>query len=154
MKVEGISFYKWVELLEKYGSENDPIWYNGKETTPAGLEIEFDSLMPIKGIKIKYWGGLPVSLINGSPGGMLKDRKRVNTDWKRYEELFRQSSEYCDDPLISENRFFGSLGGFVYAPYIPMYVKVAPSAIKLDITCCMSPCGGIGRPRGLKIPRL
>lgn len=75
-KVTAMNFKEWIEKMEERGSAEDPIVHNGKETTPTNLSYEFSPIDKIKGVRIQYRGGKPLRTIDGTCGGMLRERSR------------------------------------------------------------------------------
>ncbi len=69
-----------VLALEKLGSNQDPIFYLGRETTPESLSYQLHEERDIRDIRISYYGGTgPMfRLIRGGTfAGMIRDRKRL-----------------------------------------------------------------------------
>lgn len=65
-----------VEALYRLDSDQDPITYRGKETTPQELHYELNDLQPASGIRIGYYAKKGW-IQNGTLTGMLADRKRL-----------------------------------------------------------------------------
>ncbi|WP_415907014.1 hypothetical protein [Oleiharenicola sp. Vm1] len=77
MKTSEMTFAEWLRALDRRGSTEDPIYCDGRETTPTELAHRFDSLERIAGVRIQYFGGTPLHLIAGTAGGMLRERART-----------------------------------------------------------------------------
>lgn len=76
MKTSDMTFAEWLRALDRRGSSEDPIYFAGRETTPTELAQKFNSLDRIAGLRIQYFGGEPLHLIEGTAGGMLRERAR------------------------------------------------------------------------------
>ena len=71
-----MKFDDWIRKLEDHGSAEDPVFHNGKETTPMQISYDHHALDSVAGIKIAYYGGDPLRLIRGTARGMLRERAR------------------------------------------------------------------------------
>jgi predicted RNase H-like HicB family nuclease len=75
-KTGGMSLIECVDALEKHGSDEDPITYKGKSTTPRSLVYELDDHTPAKNVRINYYRGNRW-ITNGTITGMLADRMKI-----------------------------------------------------------------------------
>lgn len=77
-KPSELSLFECVELLERLYSSQDPITWNGEDTTPDGLIGVLSDFHPANTIRINYYGGKPMRLIKGGTlTGMLANRART-----------------------------------------------------------------------------
>ena len=80
MKGEKETFGAVCELLALYGSDNDPIFYKGKETYPTELAYTECFEDDARKVRISYYGtrnGKHRLIKNGTIIGMLKDRANI-----------------------------------------------------------------------------
>ncbi|MCV0439870.1 MAG: hypothetical protein K5880_14820 [Hydrogenophaga sp.] len=75
-KTGGMTLQECVDALETYGSDQDPITYKGKETTPRDLVYELDTHTPAKNVRIDYYR-TDRWVLNGTITGMLTDRMKI-----------------------------------------------------------------------------
>jgi len=91
------------ELLGHLGSDQDPIYFRGKETTAADLAAQIPETK-ITTIRIGYFGrrqGRLCRVHNGTFAAMIKDRggaEKAHTNakgWLRHAHLAGDSPDYC-----------------------------------------------------------
>lgn len=70
-----LSLRRAIELLEEAGSADDPVKYQGVETTPTQLEWELDWDKKAGDIRITYAGNSRT--VNGTLSGMVKNRREL-----------------------------------------------------------------------------
>jgi hypothetical protein len=76
--VDGIAGY-----LEIYGSDEDPIFYHGKDTTPRALGYSEIGNVDSRRVRISYYGiknDKHQLIRNGTLVGMLRDRMKLYVD--------------------------------------------------------------------------
>lgn len=78
IKAHNLNIIAMCEWLEKYGSEDDPIIYMGKETSPRDLSYHLAEFTPALEVRISFYGTLPNGQFglrrNSNFAHMLKDR--------------------------------------------------------------------------------
>jgi len=111
MRPNEMSVNRAIQDLEEHGSSQDPIWYQGEETTPEQLSWKVDdgrsdlSGYVLAGdVRISYYGGKDLHLIKrGTLSGMVRDRRRLREDRDRAAS-FRATvdpNDEADDPSFS-----------------------------------------------------
>lgn len=56
IKAQNLDIFGICEVLQKYGSEEDPIIYRGNETTPRDLAYHLAAGTPALSVRISFWG--------------------------------------------------------------------------------------------------
>lgn len=73
-----ISVEQAVGILEIMGSNQDPIFFKGEESTPDNLTATYGhevcEITPASKVYIQYWGGDPHRKIMGTLQGMVRER--------------------------------------------------------------------------------
>jgi hypothetical protein len=78
VKRERMSVADAIRRLEAHGSDSDPVWVHGKETSPIQLSYTMSGLTDACSIRLTYHGGPPGHLrkIRGTLSGMVRERAR------------------------------------------------------------------------------
>ena len=68
-----------VRCLGDLGSDQDPIYYEDEESTPEDLIYTVVDSMRADQVKIKFYGGDRMELIDGTVADMVEDRKKLQS---------------------------------------------------------------------------
>lgn len=63
--------------LEKHGSDEDPVIYDGKETTPRRLSYDHHDMEEAGSTPISYYAGPDKGWVKGTLGGMIRNRSKI-----------------------------------------------------------------------------
>lgn len=87
IKAQNLDIFGVCEWLEKYGSDGDPIFYRGKETTPTDLAYHLAQYTPALDVRISFYGTTKTSSCglrrNSNFAHMIKDRIDMFADRRR-----------------------------------------------------------------------
>lgn len=98
-------------LLEKYGSNEDPIIYKGEDTTPRDLADYLNPGMSVLDLRITFWGTLPNGKFgkrsNSNFAHMLLDRIKLYDDRRKEAEKKEKSRKRETEYKVSWREWCG-----------------------------------------------
>ena len=99
------------ELLEKYGSNEDPIIYKGEDTTPRDLADYLNPRTSVLDLRITFWGTLPDGTFgkrnNSNFAHMLLDRIKLYDDRRKEAEKKAKSRKRQIEYKVSWREWCG-----------------------------------------------